>query len=87
MITIVIRMIMVVVLITMAMGRRKVVIAMAMRRRKVVVMVNMMAMRRRKMVVVVVKEAEGAAGFGEHSPAAADHESFPGFPHNFYHGK
>ena len=76
--TIVIRMIMVVVLITMAMGRRK-----------VVVMVNMMAMRRRKMVVmvVVVKEAEGAAGFGEHSPAAADHESFPGFPHNFYHGK
>ena len=73
--TIVIRMIMVVVLITMAMGRRK-----------VVVMVNMMAMRRRKMVVVV-KEAEGAAGFGEHSPAAADHESFPGFPHNFYHGK
>ena len=52
-----------------------VVITMAMRRRKVVV------------VVVVVKEAEGAAGFGEHSPAAADHESFPGFPHNFYHGK
>ena len=53
-----------------------VVITMAMRRRKVVVV-----------VVVVVKEAEGAAGFGEHSPAAADHESFPGFPHNFYHGK
>ena len=31
---------------------------------------------------------EGAAGFGVHSPAAAsDHEKFPGFPHNFYHGK
>ena len=53
-----------------------------------VVVVITMAMRRRKVVVVVVvKEAEGAAGFGEHSPAAADHESFPGFPHNFYHGK
>ena len=51
-----------------------------------VAVVITMAMRRRK-VVVVVKEAEGAAGFGEHSPAAADHESFPGFPHNFYHGK
>ena len=75
MITIVVRMIMV-------------VITMAMRTRKVVVVVIMMAMRRRKVVVVVVvKEAEGAAGFGEHSPAAADHESFPGFPHNFYHGK
>ena len=54
--------------------------------RMIMVVVIMMAMRRRK-VVVVVKEAEGAAGFGEHSPAAADHESFPGFPHNFYHGK
>ena len=74
MITIVVRMIMV-------------VITMAMRTRKVVVVVIMMAMRRRKVVVVMVKEAEGAAGFGEHSPAAADHESFPGFPHNFYHGK
>ena len=72
---IVVRMIMVAVVITMAMRTRKVVVAMVMRRRKVVV------------VVVVVKEAEGAAGFGEHSPAAADHESFPGFPHNFYHGK
>ena len=53
---------------------------------RMIMVVITMAMRRRK-VVVVVKEAEGAAGFGEHSPAAADHESFPGFPHNFYHGK
>ena len=33
------------------------------------------------------ERGEGAAGFGVHSPAATDHEKFPGFPHNFYHGK